>query len=121
MVKRVHDLVSSADITLVGIGQMDLDAQQYIDGFILREELLRLLKGGILGEIVGWGFNAAGELLENHINSRVTSAPIAANPSKLVVGTASGPRKVGAIKAALLGRLVNGLITDEETALALLS
>jgi DNA-binding transcriptional regulator LsrR (DeoR family) len=121
MVRRVHDLVDLADITLVGIGQMDLEAQQFMDGFISQDELLQLLKGGAVGEIVGWGYDSSGELLQGQVNARVTSAPLTADPSRLVVGTASGPRKVPAIRGALLGRLVNGLITDEQTALALLN
>jgi DNA-binding transcriptional regulator LsrR (DeoR family) len=116
MVKRVHDLVRIADITLVGIGQMDLEAQQRIDGFISDDELLNLLKTGAAGEIVGWGYDEQGELLLSEVNSRVTSAPISKDPAKLVVGAASGPRKVVAIRAALMGRLINGLITDEQTA-----
>lgn len=120
MVKRVHDLVGIANITLVGIGQMDLDSQQYIDGFISHDELLELLKSGAAGEIVGWGFDESGTLLPSQVNARVTSAPIRPNPENLVVGAASGPRKVASIRGALAGRLVNGLITDEETARTLL-
>jgi DNA-binding transcriptional regulator LsrR (DeoR family) len=120
MVKRVHDLVGIADLTLVGIGQMDLEAQQHMDGFISHDELLQLLKSGAAGEIVGWGYNAEGQLLPSQVNARVTSAPILPNPIKLVVGAASGPRKVPAIRGALAGRLINGLITDEWTASTLL-
>ena len=120
MVKRVHDLVGIADITLVGIGQMDLEAQQYADGFISYDELLQLLKSGAVGEIVGWGFDEKGQLLDSQVNDRVTSAPIRPDPEKLIVGAALGARKLAPIRAALAGRLVNGLITDEETARALL-
>lgn len=121
MVKRVHDLVGIADITLVGIGQMDLESQQYVDGFISHDELLQLLKSGAVGEIVGWGFDENGALLDSQVNDRVTSARIRPDPENLVVGTAIGARKIGSIRGALAGRLVNGLITDEETARALLA
>jgi len=36
------------------------------------------------------------------------------------IGAAVGRAKVAAIKAALAGRLINGLITDEATARAIL-
>ena len=39
----------------------------------------------------------------------------------LVVGIAAGPTKVAAIRAALTGRILNSLITDEATAAALLA
>jgi DNA-binding transcriptional regulator LsrR (DeoR family) len=38
-----------------------------------------------------------------------------------VIGVAAGAAKVSAILAALKGRLINGLVTDEATAQALLS
>jgi DNA-binding transcriptional regulator LsrR (DeoR family) len=34
----------------------------------------------------------------------------------LTIGAAVGPAKAQAIKAALKGRLINGLVTDEATA-----
>jgi DNA-binding transcriptional regulator LsrR (DeoR family) len=37
-----------------------------------------------------------------------------------VIAMAMGPAKTHAIRAALLGHLVNGLVTDEETAKRLL-
>jgi DNA-binding transcriptional regulator LsrR (DeoR family) len=37
-----------------------------------------------------------------------------------VLGVAAGPAKVKAIRAALAGRLISGLITDEATATVLL-
>jgi DNA-binding transcriptional regulator LsrR (DeoR family) len=120
MVRRVHELVGIADLTLVGLGQMDLEAQQFIDGFISHDELLQLMKSGAVGEIVGWSFDASGALLSNDINSRVTSAPVCPDPKNLVVAAACGPRKLASIQAALRGRLINGLITDEDTARSLL-
>jgi DNA-binding transcriptional regulator LsrR (DeoR family) len=39
----------------------------------------------------------------------------------LTVAAALGPAKIPAILAALRGRLINGLITDEATAKALLA
>ncbi|MBN9008789.1 MAG: hypothetical protein J0H63_01210, partial [Rhizobiales bacterium] len=49
-VRRVHALAARADLTLVGVGQMDGEAQQFVDGFISREELLDLMRLGAVGE-----------------------------------------------------------------------
>ena len=47
--------------------------------------------------------------------------PLPQTPAKATtIAAAIGPAKVPAIKAALVGRLVNGLITDEATARAVL-
>ena len=62
-----------------------------------------------------------GKLLDNPINERVASAPIPPRDSSVVIGIAKGKRKFRAIRAAISGHQVNGLITDEETAEFLLT
>jgi DNA-binding transcriptional regulator LsrR (DeoR family) len=39
----------------------------------------------------------------------------------MTIAAAVGPAKIPAIRAALAGRLINGLITDEATARAILA
>jgi DNA-binding transcriptional regulator LsrR (DeoR family) len=120
-VRNVHALAARADISIVGVGQMDSGAQQFIDGFISREELLDLMRAGAVGEIVGWSYDSKGTPLRNGINPRITSVPLKPADGRLVLGVAIGPAKVKAIRAALAGRLISGLITDEATATALLA
>jgi DNA-binding transcriptional regulator LsrR (DeoR family) len=50
----------------------------------------------------------------------LTSIPPQVPAEALTIGAAVGPAKVSAIRAALKGRLINGLITDEATASAIL-
>ena len=119
-VRHVHALAARADLTIVGIGQMDTEAQQFIDGFISREQLLDLMRAGAAGEVVGWAFDSDGRPLTAGTNTRITSVPMRPADGRLVLGVAIGPAKVKAIRAALAGRLISGLITDEATATALL-
>jgi DNA-binding transcriptional regulator LsrR (DeoR family) len=120
-VSRIRAIAEKADLRVVGIGQIDLGAQLHIDGFINREELLELMRLGAVGEIIGWAFDAAGQVLEGGTNQRVTSIPLPVPATALTVGAALGGAKTPAILAALRGRLLNGLITDEATAKALLA
>jgi len=120
-VKRVHALAAKADLRLVGVGQMDKHAQVHVDGFISREELLELMRLGAVGELTGWAFDAKGQVLKAGTNRRLTSIPHPVPATALTVAAAVGPAKVPAIQAALNGRLINGLITDEATATALLA
>ena len=120
-VQNVHALAARADLTLVGVGQMDAKAQQFIDGFISREELLELMRAGAVGEVVGWAYDGKGRPLKVGTNTRITAVPLKPADGRLVVGVAVGPAKVPAIHSALFGRLVSGLITDEATAAALLA
>jgi DNA-binding transcriptional regulator LsrR (DeoR family) len=119
-VKRVHALAAKADLRLVGVGQVDKNAQVHVDGFISREELLELMRLGAVGELTGWAFDAEGKILKAGTNRRLTSVRHPVPAAALTVAAAVGPAKVSAIFAALKGRLINGLITDEETAKALL-
>ena len=120
-VSRIRAIAEKADLRLVGIGQIDRCAQLHVDGFIGREELLELMRLGAVGEIIGWAFSAAGQVLDGGTNQRVTSIPLQVPATALTVGAAMGPAKTPAILAALRGGLLNGLITDEITAGALLA
>ncbi|HNB25879.1 MAG TPA: sugar-binding domain-containing protein, partial [Alphaproteobacteria bacterium] len=59
---------------------------------------------------------ARGNLIEGLTNDRVASVPLDQPARRLILGAAMGAFKAKAIKAALVGRLINGLITNETTA-----
>jgi len=120
MVEGALALGASADVAFVGIGQLDADAPLVRDGFVAREEIDALTQAGAVGEIIGWAFDRNGRLLDGLTNDRVASVELPALRRCEVIGVAAGAAKVPAIHAALCGRLVNGLITDEPTAEALL-
>jgi DNA-binding transcriptional regulator LsrR (DeoR family) len=120
-VTKVRAIAARADLRLVGVGQMDKNAQFYVDGFIGREELLELMRLGAVGELAGWAYDRAGRFIKGGTNRRVTSVPHPDPVTIPTVAAALGPGKVPPILAALKGRLINGLITDEATARALLA
>jgi DNA-binding transcriptional regulator LsrR (DeoR family) len=120
-VTRVRAIAEKADLRLIGIGQVDQGAQLLIDGFINREELLELMRLGAVGELIGWAFDSAGRIIDGGTNRRLTSVPHRVSAEALTVGAALGPPKVPAMRAALAGRMLSGLITDEATAKALLA
>jgi DNA-binding transcriptional regulator LsrR (DeoR family) len=120
MVKETLALTARADITFIGIGDLGADAPLYLDGFITEPELKALQKAGAIGEIVGWAFDAQGKMIDGLTNDRVASAPMPSRESSLVVAIAMGDKKMPGIVAALNRRLVNGLMTDERTAVQLL-
>ena len=121
MIRGTLDLAARADVAFVGIGEIAPEAPLYVDGFINQAELTALRRAGAVGEIVGWTFDSAGTLIPGLTNDRVASAPVPSRDQCLVIAAAMGARKLSGIRAALKGRLVNGLITDEITATALLA
>ncbi|MBH5366690.1 sugar-binding transcriptional regulator [Bradyrhizobium glycinis] len=119
-IAKVKAVAARADLRLVGIGQMDQKAQVHIDGFVTRDELFEMMRLGAIGEITGWAYDAKGRLLKAGTNKRLTSIPPEVPAKTTTIGAAVGAAKVPAIAAALNGGLINGLITDEATARAIL-
>ena len=120
MIQPTLDLAARADVTFIGIGDLGPGAPLYEDGFVSENELKALQKAGGIAEIVGWVFDREGRLIEGITNDRVSSAPLPSREKSLVVALAMGEKKLPGILAAVNRRLVNGLITDERTASALL-
>ncbi|MFC3206523.1 sugar-binding transcriptional regulator [Aquamicrobium soli] len=121
MIRQTLALAAEASVTFVGIGDLGPRAPLYEDGFVSEAELKALQKAGGVGEIVGWVFDRDGRMIDGVTNDRVSSAPLPSREKSLVVALAMGELKLPGILAAVNRRLVNGLITDERTAAALLS
>jgi DNA-binding transcriptional regulator LsrR (DeoR family) len=119
-IAKVKAVAAKADLKLIGIGQMDQKAQVHVDGFVTRDELFEMMRLGAVGEITGWAYDARGRLIKGGTNQRLTSIPPQVPAATATIGAAIGRAKVPAIRAALAGRLINGLITDEATARAIL-
>ena len=120
-VKEVVRLAQTADVSFVGIGHMGMDAPLVKDGFVTPAQMAQMQAKGAIGEVVGGVFDLAGHYIDNDITARMGGIRIKADRDAPVIGVASGSQKVMAIRAALCGRLINGLITDETTATALLA
>ena len=91
----------------------------------------RLRALGVVGEINYHPFDRDGELIDRKELRPLTQRVLAVPPSrlrelsdqygKLVIAVAGGPDKHEAILGAMRGRFANVLVTDEETAEALLA
>jgi DNA-binding transcriptional regulator LsrR (DeoR family) len=119
-VQTVIALAQQADVTFVGVGQMNDDAPLYADGFVTRAELTSLQDLGAAGEIASWVYDTEGRYIEVARNALIGSVRVEPDRDRPVIGVAAGPSKVAALHAALKGRIINGLVTDEATARALL-
>jgi DNA-binding transcriptional regulator LsrR (DeoR family) len=119
-VLQVLALVEQADAAFVGVGSIGENSPLLKDGFISREENEELRRAGAVGEITGWAFDARGRLIEGLANERVAAAPLRQPTKRLMIGVAMGPLRRGAIRGALVGQFISGLVTDEATAAHLL-
>lgn len=119
-VQKVVELAKAADVVFVGVGQMSNDAPLLADGFVSRVELDEMQAAGAAGEVAGWVFDSDGRYLDFGTNRRTGGVRVAPGLARPSIGVAAGASKVPAIHAALKSRIINGLVTDEPTAKALL-
>ncbi len=119
--RNVLKISEAADVSFVSMAGIDLDAQLVVEGFITDVEAKELLKQGAVGEILGNIFDAGGKLLDHELNQRNASAKFNNQTSFQSIGIVGGSSKHQSVRAALLGGWINGLVTDEHTAIALLS
>jgi DNA-binding transcriptional regulator LsrR (DeoR family) len=118
--RTLRDLLGETRCVMVGVGNIGWQSPLHAGGVIGDAELTELIEAGAVGEIAGWAFDAEGRMLRGSVNDRVTGLAVAPNPARVTVGVGAGPAKVAALRGALIGELVNAVITDEPTAAAIL-
>jgi DNA-binding transcriptional regulator LsrR (DeoR family) len=122
-VAEAIELGTRADLILVTIGVPARTPALLSPGALLKPaELEAVVSRGAVGDIAFRFFDAEGRYLETELDDRVVgldAQALARIPRRIAV--AGGPEKVAGIRAALKGGLVNVLVTDEESAEALLA
>ena len=122
-IKEVLDIGVRADIILISIGEASKSASLFKMGYLSTADLQRLISKGAVGDILCRYFDVNGQFIDDEVHDRVIGIPmeVFGDERKLIIGVAGGPAKVVAIRAALLKKYINVLITDEGTAAALLA
>lgn len=119
-VRQVFDMAMGSTMKLVGIGTVEPAAQLVEAGMIDVSEINAISASGAVGEILGHFFTAKGQRIDNGLTARTMTIPLDLQRRDNIVALAGGPTKISAIQAVLASGLINGLITDELTAVALL-
>ncbi|MGD1900556.1 MAG: sugar-binding transcriptional regulator [Phormidesmis sp.] len=109
----IEALTAQAKVTFVGSGTVEWNAPLHESGFINDREITELIELGAVGEIAGWAYDQRGILLTAGTNLKVAGVPLEQPVSRETIAIAGGLHKANAIRAALTGKLINGLITDE--------
>lgn len=120
-VQNTMKLAMSANVTFVGVGQMDQSAPILQDGFVSQDELTEMLAHGAVGEIASWAYDQDGKYIEHGHNLRVCGVRVEPSSDQIAIGIVGDRSKVQATLAALKGHIFNGLILDELTAAELLA
>lgn len=118
-VKDVFSMANDADIKFIGIGTVAQTAQLVSSGPIKPEEIIEIARAGAVGEVMGHFYDENGHIIETSLSARMLSVSLEGHKGD-VIAVSGGEEKVEAIRAALKGGLLTGLITDEFTARAIL-
>jgi DNA-binding transcriptional regulator LsrR (DeoR family) len=114
-------LAAQADVAMVGIGRPTPGSVVMGSGILTEKELGQLEDLGAVGDIALRFFDAHGCPVQHEICDRMIGLDL--NQIKKiprVVGVAGGDEKFEVIRAALRGKLISVLVTDDRTAVRLL-
>lgn len=119
-IRGAFETARKSKLALVGIGGTAEKSSIVLQGFSSREaEELR--DAGAVGDVNGRFYDAQGLPVETDRTGLVLGLTLDEfREIPLRIAAAAGPNKVDALRGALNGDVVNGLITDEPTARALL-
>ena len=119
--REVLDKIRGADAIVVAAGDMSPRSLLVRDGLPADTTIADLEAAGAVGDILGYMLDAEGRPVDHPVNQRVVGIELEdlrAVPN--VILAAGGRHKVPIIKAVLGLDLVDTLVTDEDTARALL-
>jgi DNA-binding transcriptional regulator LsrR (DeoR family) len=122
VLKDVRDRAAAADIALLTVGEMSPTATVFRYGIVPKDAMRALAAEGAVANVLCYFIDAEGRLVDHEVNQRVMAIGldvVRAVPN--VVLAAGGPHKVAPIRAALKAVKAKVLITDSDTATALVA
>ena len=120
-VAEVLAAAAASDIALVGIGAPTMDGVVFREQILIEGDLERLAEKGTVGDIALCFFDKDGQPISDEVSDRLIGLTLEQiRDIPRVIGVAGGEGKVHAIRGAILGKLVNVLVTDDKTASKLL-
>lgn len=116
-IKEVFNMIDKVSIALLGMSDIGKDSTMIKSGNFNVSDFAYLESLGVIGDVNLIFINKEGQTVNNEIDKRILKAPLEKIKNiKNVVGIAFGKKKVDVIRAALLGKIINIILTDEKTA-----
>jgi DNA-binding transcriptional regulator LsrR (DeoR family) len=120
-IQETLQLAHSADVYLFGIGSMSGDLIFTRGGIITLQDLEQLRQAGGIGDICGHFFDITGAEIPSSFRERIVGIGLEdLRSNALTIAVAGGPDKVLPLIGALHGGYIKVLVTDEQSALAIL-
>lgn len=119
--RRTLEKMDQCNILINGVGMFIKDSMLHQYGYISKEELQRLESKHTVGNICSRYYDINGNTTDQDIDDRTLTFPLSKFREKeYSICLAGSKQKTAAILGALHGKHINVLITDVETAKALL-
>ncbi|MEO3434057.1 sugar-binding domain-containing protein [Inquilinus sp. CAU 1745] len=118
-VSRALAIARSASLCMISVGELTEAALLRRQGMLSRNDLESLRAAGAVGDTNGIFFDNSGRPVDHELNSRTLAVPFETLRELPVVLMVGGIEKIAAAAALLQSGIVNGLIIDGDTALAL--
>lgn len=116
------NLAQRSNIALFGVGDVSEHSSPFKVGYYNDQLLAQLQSEGAIGEIIGRFYDKNGKPCAPELQKRTLAVDLEnLKQKKLSIAIAALPHKKEAILGMLRGRYCNALITDEDTAQALLA
>ena len=121
MVRDVFERGAKVDLALLSVGELTGPNTMTQLGLLSKMDSTSLLDAGAVGDICGHWIDENGQVIDHAINRRVIALP----PKHLknipqVVVASGGTNKVPVLRGVLYAGFANVLVTDEDSALAIL-
>ncbi len=119
-IRSVLDRAAKSDLALVSVGTVDLDSFLFQAGYTDEAGIEMLQNRGAVGDVLGHFFDINGQPVPSPIDERLIGLSLdELKRIPTVICVAGGLPKVPSILGALRGGYVDVLITDEDTARAI--
>lgn len=116
-VKQIRHMATLAQMSIVGIGDVDSNATLLTNGTLNHSDVLLLSMQGAVGDMLCHFIDKDGNVIQSSLERRLMSTPLEQlKEMNNSIGVAGGSTKSEAILAALKGNYLDVLITDEATA-----
>jgi len=122
MLQEIFERGEKVDLAFLSVGELSPNCTMTRVGLVSRAEVTGLVKAGAVGDICAHWIDEEGQLVDHPLNSRV----VALSPARLrdipcVVIASGGRTKSRALRGVLKGGMCDVIITDEQTAKAILA
>ncbi len=118
----IFEMADKLDMALLSCGGISTLTTSYRTGYLSEADRRSLIEAGAIGDVLYNFIDKNGDLVDHEVNARVISVNLARlrrTPERVLIS--GGKDKLTALRAAIRTVAPTTLITDEQTALALMA